>query len=46
MRKRLVRAVVFIAIAFGLAVGAADAAGAMPSIHFGGGSTADGASWD
>jgi hypothetical protein len=47
MRKRLVRAVIFIAVAFGAAVGAASAAGAVPGVHFGGGATAvDGASWD
>jgi len=47
MRKRLVRAVIFIAVAFGVAVGAAGAAGAVPGVHFGGGATVtDGASWD
>ena len=48
MRKRLVRAVVFIAVAFGAAVGAANAAGAMEGMHFGGGAAVvrDGASWD
>jgi hypothetical protein len=46
MRKRLVRAVIFIAVAFGVAVGAANAAGAMEGIHFGGGAVVtDGSSW-
>jgi hypothetical protein len=46
MRKRLVRAAVFIAIALGLAVGGANAAGAMEGIHFGGAAVAtDGSTW-
>jgi len=45
MRKRLVRAVIFIAIAFGVAIGAANAAGAMEGIHFGGAVVTDGSSW-
>ena len=46
MRKRLVRAVIFIAVAFGVAVGAANAAGAMEGIHFGGGAaSSDGVTW-
>jgi hypothetical protein len=36
--------VIFIAVAFGAAIGAANAAGAMEGIHFGGGVT-DGSSW-
>jgi hypothetical protein len=44
MRKRLVRAMVFIAIAIGIAVGAADAAGA---VTFSPGSVSlDGSVWD
>jgi hypothetical protein len=45
MRKRLVRAVIFIAVAIGLAVGGASAAGAMDGIHFGGAPTSDSNSW-
>jgi hypothetical protein len=44
MRKRLVRAAIFIAIALGIAVGAADAAGA---VSFGPHSiSTDGTMWD
>jgi hypothetical protein len=44
MRKRLVRAAIFIAIALGIAVGAADAAGA---ITFGPHTVStDGSTWD
>ena len=45
MRKRLVRAVIFIAVAFGAAIGAASAAGA---VDFGNGvvSSSDGVIWD
>ncbi|HVD27789.1 MAG TPA: hypothetical protein VNC79_04730 [Mycobacteriales bacterium] len=45
MRKRLVRAIVFIAVAIGVAVGAANAAGAL---DLGGSSTVstDGINWD
>jgi hypothetical protein len=44
MRKRVVRAAVFIAIALGIAVGAAEAAGA---VTFGPHSVStDGAAWD
>src|SRR5512133_110443 len=46
MRKRVVRAVIFVAVAFGVAVGAASAAGAVPSLPFGGTAVVDGASWD
>ena len=42
MRKRLVRAVILIAIASGIAIGVADAAGA---IDFGGAATVDGSTW-
>jgi hypothetical protein len=45
MRKRLVRAVIFIAVAFGVAIGAANAAGAMDGVHFGGVSAVDGSTW-
>ena len=45
MRKRLVRMVIFIAIAFGVAVGAANAAGAMEGVHFGGAPISDSNSW-
>jgi hypothetical protein len=45
MRKRLVRAVIFIAVAFGAAIGAASAAGALEGFHFGGGATVDGSTW-
>jgi hypothetical protein len=45
MRKRLVRAVIFIAVAFGAAIGGANAAGAMEGIHFGGTVVSDGSSW-
>ena len=46
MRKRLLRAVIFIAIALGTAVGAANAAGAMEGLRFGGGMVAtDGSTW-
>jgi hypothetical protein len=45
MRKRLVRAAVFIAVALGVAVGAAGAAGA---VNFGGhpAATINGTMWD
>jgi hypothetical protein len=45
MRKRLVRAIVFVAVAIGVAVGAAGAAGAL---DFGSGYSVntDGAAWD
>jgi hypothetical protein len=42
MRQRLVRAVVFVAIAFGVAVGGAAAAGAV-GVHV---AVSDGMSWD
>jgi hypothetical protein len=45
MRKRLVRAVILIAIATGIAVGVADAAGAIEGFHFGGAVVTDGSSW-
>ena len=45
MRKRLVRALVFIAVALGVAVGAAGAAGAIDSGDFGARSV-DGSMWD
>jgi len=45
MRKRLVRAVIFIAVAFGAPIGAANAAGAIEGIHFGGGAVSDASSW-
>jgi hypothetical protein len=45
MRKRLVRAVILIAIASGIAIGVADAAGAVEGFHFGGGATVDGSTW-
>lgn len=45
MRKRIVRAAIFVAVATGLAVGAAGAAGAVGSGHWPTVST-DGASWD
>ena len=46
MRKRLVRAVILIAIASGIAIGAASAAGAMEGVNFGGGAAVlDGSSW-
>lgn len=49
MRKRLVRTVIFIAVALGVAVGAAGAAGALGS--FGtdglkGGAVTEGSMWD
>jgi hypothetical protein len=43
MRKRLVRAVIFFAVAFGAAIGAASAAGAVGLGH---GVTVDGSMWD
>ena len=43
MRKRLVRAVIFIAVAFGVAVGAASAAGAVDFQHS---LSTDGTMWD
>jgi hypothetical protein len=43
MRKRLVRAVIFIAIAFGAAIGAAGAAGAVTLPHA---VSSDGSAWD
>lgn len=48
MRKRLVRALVFVAVAVGVAVGAAGAAGALESFHFGGPDRAatSGVTWD
>ena len=45
MRKRLVRALVFIALALGVAVGASSAAGAIDSFDLGG-SVVDGSMWD
>jgi hypothetical protein len=45
MRKRLVRAVIFIAIAFGAAIGAANAAGAMEGLNIGNTAVFDGSSW-
>ena len=45
MRKRLVRAVILIAIASGIAIGVADAAGAFEGFHFGGSVISDGSSW-
>jgi hypothetical protein len=48
MRKRLVRALVFIAVTLGVAAGAANAAGAadLSSFRGGGGITTDGMNWD
>jgi hypothetical protein len=43
MRKRLVRAVVFIAVALGIAAGVADAAGAVSLTHS---VSTDGSMWD
>jgi hypothetical protein len=43
MRKRLVRAVIFIAVAFGAAIGAASAAGAVDLGHS---MSSDGSMWD
>jgi hypothetical protein len=43
MRKRLVRAVIFIAVATGIAVGAASAAGAVTLPHT---AVTDGIYWD
>jgi len=45
MRKRLVRAVILLAIATGIAIGVADAAGAIEGINFGGAATLDGSTW-
>jgi hypothetical protein len=45
MRKRLVRAVVFVAVAIGVAVGTAGAAGALDFGHVSGVVT-DSTSWD
>jgi hypothetical protein len=45
MRKRLVRAVIFIVVAFGVAIGAANAAGAMEGINFGGTASTDVSTW-
>ncbi len=45
MRKRLVRALIFIAVAVGVAVGGASAAGAI-DLGSSGGATSDGAWWD
>jgi hypothetical protein len=43
MRKRLVRAVIFIAVAMGVAIGAASAAGAVGAPHA---TVTDGVFWD
>lgn len=46
MRKRFVRALIFIAVAIGVAVGASSAAGAL-DFDFGGSSpVTDGSAWD
>jgi hypothetical protein len=44
MRKRLIRALVFVAVALGVAVGAAGAAGALDASQFG--VVTDGSVWD
>lgn len=46
MRKRLVRTVVFIAVALGIAVGAAGAAGAVGGFGFGDHAVTNGSAWD
>lgn len=46
MRKRLVRAVIFIAVALGIAIGAAGAAGAVGAFDFGDHAVTNGSAWD
>jgi hypothetical protein len=45
MRKRLIRALIFIAVAIGFAVGAANAAGAMEGLDVGSFMSTDASSW-